>query len=298
MLTLRFIFPQIAIAIGVLTSNKGGGRPTTLTDWTWHQGASAGCRRGAIAGCNRRVPLLDTIAGCHCSVLWLGEGDGQLWGWTWCHCWVPLQGAIVVCYGWGKVTANFGEWTWCHCWVPLQGAIVVCYGWGKVTANFGGVDVVPLLGAIAGCHCSVLWLGEGDGQLWGVDMVPLLGAIVVPAPCNGTTSTPPKLAVAFPPTIAHYNGTLQWHPAMAPRPLPQSWPSPSPNHSTLQWHPAMAPSNGTTSTPPKLAVNFPRHSTLQWHSAMAPRPLPQSWPSPSPWRGEGDWTWCHCWVPV
>ena len=53
---------------------------------------------------------------------------------------MPLQGAIVVCYGWGKVTANFG--------VPLQGAIVVCYGWGKVTANFGGVDVVPLLSAI------------------------------------------------------------------------------------------------------------------------------------------------------
>ena len=22
-------------------------------------------------------------------------------------------------------------------------------------------------GAIAGCHCSVLWRGEGDGQLWG-----------------------------------------------------------------------------------------------------------------------------------
>ena len=29
--------------------------------------------------------------------------------------------------------------------------------------NFEGVDVVPLLGAIAGCHCS----GEGDDQLWG-----------------------------------------------------------------------------------------------------------------------------------
>ena len=29
--------------------------------------------------------------------------------------------------------------------------------------NFGGVDVEPLLGAIAGCHCS----GEGDDQLWG-----------------------------------------------------------------------------------------------------------------------------------
>ena len=100
------------------------------------------------------------------------------------------------------------------------------------------------------------------------------------APCNGTTSTQPshttsngtpKLVVTLPPTIqhttmapyegtqqwhhvhctlqwhhvhstiAHYNGTLQRHPAMAPRPL---------NHSTLQWHPAMAHV----------------HCTLQWHS--------------------------------
>ena len=37
--------------------------------------------------------------------------------------------------------------------VPLQGAIVVCYGFGGVTTNFGGVDVVPLLDAFAGCHC-------------------------------------------------------------------------------------------------------------------------------------------------
>ena len=37
--------------------------------------------------------------------------------------------------------------------------------------NFGGVDMVPLLGAIAGCHCSVLWWGEG--------VVPLQGASVV-----------------------------------------------------------------------------------------------------------------------
>ena len=57
---------------------------------------------------------------------------------------VPLHGAIVVCYGGGR--------EWCHC----QGAIVVCYGLGEMTTNFGGVDVVPLLGAIAGCHCSVL----------------------------------------------------------------------------------------------------------------------------------------------
>ena len=45
------------------------------------------------------------------------------------------------------------QWTWCHCWVPLYR--------GRVTTNFGGVDVVPFLGAIAGFHCSVLWLG-GD----------------------------------------------------------------------------------------------------------------------------------------
>ena len=38
-----------AIALGVLTSNRGGGRRTTLADWTWHQ--------GAISGCHRRVPL-------------------------------------------------------------------------------------------------------------------------------------------------------------------------------------------------------------------------------------------------
>ena len=69
------VVPQIAIAIGVLTSNRGGGRRTTLADWTWHQGASAVCSgRGAIAGCNRRVPLLGAIVGCHCNVLWLGGG--------------------------------------------------------------------------------------------------------------------------------------------------------------------------------------------------------------------------------
>ena len=36
-----------------------------------------------------------------------------------------------------------------------------------VGGNFGGVDVVPLLSAIAGCHCSAMVGGEGDGQLWG-----------------------------------------------------------------------------------------------------------------------------------
>ena len=58
--------------------------------------------------------------------------------------------------------------------VPLQGAIVVCYGSGeRVTTNFGGVDVVPLLGAIARCHCNALSLrGKGDDQ-WCHCRVPL-----------------------------------------------------------------------------------------------------------------------------
>ena len=75
-----------------------------------------------------------------------------------CHCWVPLQA--------GSVTTNFGG-------VPLQGAIVVCYGWGKVTTNFGGVDVVPLQGAI------VWGKGRVTANFGGVDVVPLQGAIVV-----------------------------------------------------------------------------------------------------------------------
>ena len=88
-------FPQIAIAIGVLTSNRGRGRRTTLADWTWHQGA---------------------IVGCHCSALWLGGRVTTNFGGVDV---VPLQGAIVVRYGWGRVTAKFGEWTWCHCRVPV-----------------------------------------------------------------------------------------------------------------------------------------------------------------------------------
>ena len=35
--------------------------------------------------------------------------------------------------------------------VPLLGAIVVCYGWGGACRSG--------CGAIAGCHCSMLWLG-------------------------------------------------------------------------------------------------------------------------------------------
>ena len=112
-----------------------------------------------------------------------GEGDDQL-EWTWCHCWVPLQCAIVMCYGGGRG--------------------IGCYGWGEGDDRGtrvplqGAVDVVPLLGAIVvycgwaggwrptlgewtwchcGCHCSVLWWGKGKitTNFGGVD-VPLQGA--------------------------------------------------------------------------------------------------------------------------
>ena len=95
---------------------------------------------------------------------------------------MPLQGAIVVCYGWGedddqfwwsgrgaiagchcsvlwlegRVTANFGEWMKCHCWVPLQGAIVVCYAAGK-----GRAGRVWGSGAIA---AIVVCCGWGGGR--------------------------------------------------------------------------------------------------------------------------------------
>ena len=69
--------------------------------------------------------------------------------------------------------------------VPLLGAIAgyhcsVLWLEGTVTTNFnfGGMDVMPLLGAIVGCHCSVLWLTwRVTTNFGGVDVVPLLGAI-------------------------------------------------------------------------------------------------------------------------
>ena len=53
------------------------------------------------------------IAGCHCSVLWLGGRVTTNFARVDV---VPLQGAIVV------------PWLGGDCRVPLQGAIVVCYG--------------------------------------------------------------------------------------------------------------------------------------------------------------------------
>ena len=42
---------------------------------------------------------------------------------------------------------KFESWTWCRCWLPLLGI------GGGVGVHVGGLDVVPLLAAIAGCHC-------------------------------------------------------------------------------------------------------------------------------------------------
>ena len=52
------------------------------------------------------------------------------------------------------MTTNFGGGV-----VPLLGAIVVCYGGGR---GLWGVDVVPLLGAIAGANfCYIFLLYSG-----------------------------------------------------------------------------------------------------------------------------------------
>ena len=100
------------------------------------------------------------------------------------------------------------------------------------------------------------------------------------APCNGTQqrppSTPPKLVVTLPPN----HSKLQWHPAMAPRPLPQSWPSPSPSptiahyNGTQQWHQVCSLPQ-SWHPPPQTIAHY--NGTLQWHHVLL-----QSWSSPSP----------------
>ena len=81
--------------------------------------------------------------------------------------------------------------------------------------------------------------------------------------------------------------TLEWHPAMTPRPLPQSWSSPSPPptiahyNCTLQFRPATTPRplpQSWSSPSPSTTVHY--NGTLRWHPAMAPRPLH---PAMAPW---------------
>ena len=78
--------------------------------------------------------------------------------------------------------------------------------------------------------------------------------VVPPFPHHSTWSSPyhntlewhPAMAPRpLPPPPHHSTIQWQWHSAMA-RPLPQSWSSPSPltiphYNGTLRWHPAMAP---------------------------------------------------------
>ena len=76
----------------------------------------------------------------------------------WCHCRVPLQCALVRGEGDDQLwRSGCGAIAGCHCSVLWLG--------GRVTTNFGGVDVVPLLGAVVVCYG-----GGGDDQLcqlWG-----------------------------------------------------------------------------------------------------------------------------------
>ena len=97
------------------------------------------------------VPFLAAIVGCH----WMCYGWGG-WRPTWgsgrcamsgCHRRVPLN---VLWLG-GRVTTNLGEWTW------LLGAIECAMVVGESDGQLWGSG----RGAIARCHCSVLWLGGG-----------------------------------------------------------------------------------------------------------------------------------------
>ena len=59
---MELFFPQIAIAIGVLTSNRGDG-----DEPLWRIGRDT----SGIAGCSGRGAIAGAIVRCHC-VLWLG----------------------------------------------------------------------------------------------------------------------------------------------------------------------------------------------------------------------------------
>ena len=65
----------------------------------------------------------------------------------------------------GVDVVPLAEWTWCHCRVPLQCALVGGEGDDQLWRSGRG--------AIAGCRCSVLWWGGGvTTNFGGVDVVP------------------------------------------------------------------------------------------------------------------------------
>ena len=72
-------------------------------------------------------------------------------------------------FGWSGRAAIAG----CRCRVPLWCAM---FGGVGVMTNFGGVDVLPLLGAIVGCHCGVLCLGgRVTTNFWGSGRAAIAG---------------------------------------------------------------------------------------------------------------------------
>ena len=107
-----------------------------------------------------------------------------------CHCWMPFDRAPLLAAIAGR---NRREVAMTHFdrpdVVPLLGAMARCHCW--VTAHLCGLDVpsdrVPLLGAMwsgamVRCHCWVPLLGRGACTRCGFDApsdrVPLLGAMV------------------------------------------------------------------------------------------------------------------------
>ena len=203
-------YPQIALAIGVLTSNRRGGGHELWRSSRWVPllGAIAGvpllgCCWVPLLGCHCWVPLLGChCVGCHCGVP-LPDASYQLWrssrwvpllgaiagvpllGCCWvpllgCHCWVPLLGCH--CVG-------------CHCGVPLPDASYQLWRSSRWVPLLGAIAGVPLLGCcwvpLLGCHCWVPLLGchcvgchcgvplpDASYQLWRSSRwVPLLGAI-------------------------------------------------------------------------------------------------------------------------
>ena len=90
--------------------------------------------------------------------------------WTWCHCWVPLLGAMqcsLLRFG-GRVTTNAGGVDGGRCWVPLQGAIVVCYGWRR--HFFFTLITQKLVFVLSGVYAGIIFVCfylESIWQPWG-----------------------------------------------------------------------------------------------------------------------------------
>ena len=117
------IIRQLGLAIGVLTSNRKG----LATNFGGvHVGRH--CWAPLLESRHAGV-LLGAIARPHCSMPFLGAIAG-----------VPLLGATTQGCCWGAIAGV--PLLGCHCWVPLLDALPTFPRW------------VPLLGAIAGCHCE------------------------------------------------------------------------------------------------------------------------------------------------